>query len=106
VIFSACVSWDKRKASKIYCFGNSALNIKTSTITDTVTETGSTININTPSGTTHLQIQHHQAQHHPQNSARMLFENPAVAAKLPFPYNVPPPLQAAAAAAAAVPNLR
>ncbi|XP_017131207.1 poly(U)-binding-splicing factor PUF60-B isoform X4 [Drosophila elegans] len=35
----------------------------------------------------------------------MLFENPAVAAKLPFPYNVPPPLQAAAAAAAAVPNL-
>ncbi|XP_058979279.1 uncharacterized protein LOC101888347 isoform X1 [Musca domestica] len=35
----------------------------------------------------------------------MLFENPAVAAKLPFPYNVPPPLQAAAAAAA-VPNLR
>ncbi|XP_037950831.1 RNA-binding protein Musashi homolog Rbp6 isoform X2 [Teleopsis dalmanni] len=36
----------------------------------------------------------------------MLFENPAVAAKLPFPYNVPPPLQAAAAAAAAVPNLR
>ncbi|XP_068157703.1 uncharacterized protein msi isoform X8 [Drosophila tropicalis] len=34
----------------------------------------------------------------------MLFENPAVAAKLPFPYNVPPPLQAAAAAAA-VPNL-
>ncbi|XP_017104393.2 uncharacterized protein msi isoform X3 [Drosophila bipectinata] len=36
----------------------------------------------------------------------MLFENPAVPAKLPFPYNVPPPLQAAAAAAAAVPNLR
>lgn len=37
----------------------------------------------------------------------MLFENPAVAAaKLPFPYNVPPPLQAAAAAAAAVPSLR
>ncbi|KAH8383378.1 hypothetical protein KR009_008257 [Drosophila setifemur] len=36
----------------------------------------------------------------------MLFENPAVAAKLPYPYNVPPPLQAAAAAAAAVPNLR
>ncbi|XP_070138075.1 uncharacterized protein msi isoform X4 [Drosophila bipectinata] len=35
----------------------------------------------------------------------MLFENPAVPAKLPFPYNVPPPLQAAAAAAAAVPNL-
>ncbi|XP_018796266.1 PREDICTED: poly(U)-binding-splicing factor PUF60 isoform X1 [Bactrocera latifrons] len=35
----------------------------------------------------------------------MLFENPALAAKLPFPYNVPPPLQAAAAAAA-VPNLR
>ncbi|CAD6996067.1 unnamed protein product, partial [Ceratitis capitata] len=34
----------------------------------------------------------------------MLFENPALAAKLPFPYNVPPPLQAAAAAAA-VPNL-
>lgn len=32
----------------------------------------------------------------------MLFENPAVAAKLPFPYNVPPPIQAAAA----VPNLR
>lgn len=30
----------------------------------------------------------------------MLFENPAVAAKLPFPYNVPPPIQAA------VPNLR
>lgn len=26
----------------------------------------------------------------------MLFENPAVAAKLPFPYNVPPPMQAAA----------
>ncbi|KAM8704504.1 hypothetical protein ACLKA7_009020 [Drosophila subpalustris] len=40
------------------------------------------------------------------NGTRMLFENPAVAAKLPFPYNVPPPLQAAAAAAAAVPNLR
>ncbi|XP_055852457.1 RNA-binding protein Musashi homolog Rbp6 isoform X2 [Episyrphus balteatus] len=33
----------------------------------------------------------------------MLFENPAVAAKLPFPYNVPPPIQAAAAA---VPSLR
>lgn len=32
----------------------------------------------------------------------MLFENPAVAAKLPFPYNVPPPMQAATA----VPNLR
>ncbi|XP_055902773.1 RNA-binding protein Musashi homolog Rbp6 isoform X2 [Eupeodes corollae] len=31
----------------------------------------------------------------------MLFENPAIAAKLPFPYNVPPPIQAAAA----VPNL-
>lgn len=26
----------------------------------------------------------------------MLFENPGVAAKLPFPYNVPPPIQAAA----------
>ncbi|XP_055682839.1 RNA-binding protein Musashi homolog 2 [Lutzomyia longipalpis] len=26
----------------------------------------------------------------------MLFENPAVAAKLPFPYNIPPPMQAAA----------
>lgn len=43
----------------------------------------------------------------------MLFENPAaVAAKLPYPYNVPPPIQAAAAAAAAaaanlpMPNLR
>jgi len=88
--------WDKRKTSKIYCFGNSALNISTNNNT-----------INPPGGSsTHLQIQHHQAQHHPQNSARMLFENPAVAAKLPFPYNVPPPLQAAAAAAAAVPNLR
>lgn len=28
----------------------------------------------------------------------MLFENPGVAAKLPFPYNVPPPMQAAAVA--------
>lgn len=34
----------------------------------------------------------------------MLFENPAVAAKLPFPYNVPPPMQAAAALP--MPNLR
>lgn len=32
----------------------------------------------------------------------MLFENPAVAAKLPFPYNIPPPIQAAAG----VPQIR
>ena len=35
----------------------------------------------------------------------MLFENPAVAAKLPFPYNVPPPIQAAAGLQP-MPNLR
>lgn len=32
----------------------------------------------------------------------MLFENPAVAANLPFPYNIPPPIQAAAG----VPQIR
>lgn len=37
-----------------------------------------------------------------QSHPAMLFENPAVAAKLPFPYNIPPPMQAAAG----VPQIR